>query len=142
MVVVPSVVVVGCRVSVKSCYLTGGWFGVDDRKSDRRSRKLETYPKGRYSRVDRWFCNKDECTPQGKWKVQRTRCTGSPSSFFPSFGRNDLERNLIIIARIIIPPLTPALPSGIPTYEPKSPILKLIGMILLAYRKGEPIPSG
>ena len=42
MVVVPSVVVAGCRASVKSCYLTGGWFGVDDRMNDRRSGELET----------------------------------------------------------------------------------------------------
>ena len=98
--------------------------------SDRRSGELETYPKGQYSRLDRWFCNKDERTSQGKRKAQRTRCTESPSSFFPSFSMNNLERNPIDLARIIIPPLTPALPSGIPTHELKSPILKLIGMIL------------
>ena len=98
--------------------------------SDCRSGELETYPKGRYSRLDRWFWNKDERTSQGNWEAQRTRYTESPSSFFPSFGRNDLERNLIILARIIIPPLIPTFPSGIPTHEPKSLILKLIGMIL------------
>ena len=98
--------------------------------SDCRSGELETYPKGRYSRLDRRFCNKDERTSQGKWEAQRTRYTESPSSFFPSFGKNDLERNLIILARIIIPPLTPAIPNGILTHEPKGPILKLIGMIL------------
>ena len=43
--------------------------------SDRRSRELETYPKGRYSRVDRWFYNKDERTSHGKLEAQRTRCT-------------------------------------------------------------------
>ena len=98
--------------------------------SDCRSGELETYPKGRYSRLDRWFYNKDENKSQGKWEAQRTRCTESPSSFFLSFGRNDLERNLIILARIIIPSLIPTIPGGIPTHEPKSPILKLIGMIL------------
>ena len=98
--------------------------------SDRRSGELETYPKGQYSRLDRWFCNKDERTSQGKWDAQRTRCTENPSSFFPSFSMNNLERNLIIFAQIIIPPLTPTISSGIPTHEPNSPILNLIGMIL------------
>ena len=43
--------------------------------SNRRSGELETYPKGQYSRVNRWFCNKYERTLQGKWEAQRTRCT-------------------------------------------------------------------
>ena len=75
--------------------------------SDRRSGELETYPKGQYSRLDRWFCNKDERTSQGKWDAQRTRSAENPSSFFPSFSMNNLERNLIIFAHIIIPPIPP-----------------------------------
>ena len=62
--------------------------------SDRRSGELETYPKGRYSRLDHWFCNKDERTSQGKWEAQRTRCTESPPSFFLPLAGTTLNATL------------------------------------------------